>query len=78
MVATSSTTRQGFTAEVTGVEARRQLRMSVGVVVMLAVGIVSAAFTVGSHPIAAKRDVVSTAPFVTMHAEANPVGARAI
>ena len=78
MVATSFTTRQGFTAEVTGVEARRQLRMSVGVVVMLAVGIVSAALTVGSHPLAAKREVVSIAPLVTMHAEANPVGAKAI
>ena len=78
MVASSLTARQnndGFTAGVTGVEARRQLRMSVGVVVMLAVGIVSAAVTVGSHPVAAKRDVVSLAPVVTLHAEANPVGA---
>ena len=81
MVSTSFTARQGidgFTAGVTGVEARRQLRMSVGVVVMLAVGIVSAAVTVGSHPVAAKRDVVSAFPVVTMHAEANPVGAKAI
>lgn len=81
MVTNSRAARQGdngFTAEVTGVEARRQLRMSVGVVVMLAVGIVSAAVTVGSHPIAAKRDVVSVAPVVVMHAEANPIGAKAI
>lgn len=81
MVASSFTVRQGsqgFSAEVTGVEARRQLRMSVGVVVMLAAGIVSAALTVGSHPLAARRDVVSVLPVVTMHAEANPVGARAI
>lgn len=81
MVATSFTARSGndgFTAEVTGIEARRQLRMSVGVVVMLAVGIVSAALTVGSHPIAAKRDVASAAPVVVMHAAADPVGAKAI
>ena len=81
MVATSLTARQGdtgFTAEVTGVEARRQLRLSVGVVVMLAFGIVSAAFAVGSHPISVKRDIVLAAPVVTMHAEANPVGATAI
>lgn len=81
MVANSRTLRQdidGFTAGLTGVDARRQLRMSVGVVVMLAVGIVSAAVTVGSHPVAAKRDVVSLAPVVVMHAEANPVGAKAI
>ena len=81
MVASFLTARQGgngFTAELTRAEVRRQLRMSVGVVVMLAVGIVSASLTVGSHPISAKRDVVSVAPVVTMHAEANPVGARAI
>lgn len=81
MVASSAIARQGsqgFSTDVTGTEARRQLRMSVGVVVMLAVGIVSAALTVGPHPLAAKRDVVSTAPVVTMHAEANPVGAKAI
>ena len=81
MVANSLTSRRsgdGFSAEVTGVEARRRLRMSVGVVAMLSVGIVSAAFAVGSHPIAAKRDVVSTAPVVVMHAEADPVGAKAI
>ncbi len=78
MVASSLTPRRGndgFTAGVNGVEARRQLRMSVGVVAMLAVGIVSAAVTVGSHPVAARRDVVSVAPVVMMHAEANPIGA---
>ena len=81
MVASSLTARQsndGFTAEVTGVEARRQLRMSVGVVTVLAAGIVSAALAVGPHPIAAKRDIVSVSPVVVMHAEANPVGAKAI
>ncbi len=81
MVANSITGRQGrnvFAAEVTGIEARRQLRMSVGVVVMLAVGIVSAALTVGSHPIAAKRDIVSLTPVIVLHADANPVGAKAI
>jgi hypothetical protein len=81
MVANSLTARQGdngFTAEVTGVEARRQLRLSVSVVVMLAVGIVSAAVTVGSHPIAAKRDLASVAPVVVLHADANPIGAKAI
>ena len=81
MVANSITGRQGsngFAAEVTGRDARRQLRMSVVVVVMLSFGIVSAALTVGSHPIAAKRSVVSLAPVIVMHAEADPVGAKAI
>ena len=81
MVASSHSARQGkdgFTAGVTGVEARRQLRMSVGVVIMLALGIVSAAATVGSHPIPARRDVVSIAPVVMLHADANPIGAKAI
>ena len=81
MVANSSSVRRngdGFSPGLTGTEARRQLRLSVGVVVMLAVGIVSAAVSVGSHPLAAKRGVVSAAPVVTLHADANPVGARAI
>lgn len=68
----------GFSARIGGSEARRQLRMSVGVVVMLSIGIVSAAVTVGSHPIAAKRDLVSTAPVTMMHAESNVVGAKPI
>ena len=81
MVANTRTVRQGsngFVAEVTGIEARRQLRMSLGVVVMLSVGIVTAAASVGSHPIAVKRDVVSLAPVVVLHADANPIGAKAI
>lgn len=65
----------GFTSPVAGSEARRQLRMSVGVVVMLSVGIVSAAFTVGPNPIAAKRDVVSMKPVTALHADTDVVGA---
>lgn len=81
MVASVLSAKQGsngFSAEVTGAAARRQLRMSVGVVVMLSVGIVSAAVSVGSHPLAAKRDVVSAAPSATLHADSNVVGAKAI
>ena len=70
---------RGFTNPAAGSEARRQLRMSVGVVVMLSVGIVSAAVTVGPNPIAAKRDVVSMKPVTTLHADTDVVGAaRAI
>ena len=81
MVATVLSTpdsSNGFSAKIGGSEARRQLRMSVGVVVMLAIGIVSAAATVGSHPLAAKRDVVLMAPVTVLHAESNVVGARPI
>ena len=66
---------RGFTSPVAASEARRQLRMSVGVVVMLSVGIVSAAVTVGPNPIAAKRDVVSMKPVTTLHADTDVVGA---
>lgn len=68
----------GFHTGVDGDAARRQLRMSVGVVVMLAVGIVSAAVTVGPHPLAAKRDVVSLQPVSTLHADTEVVGAKPI
>ena len=68
----------GFSNTVNGESARRQLRMSVGVVVMLAVGIVSAAVTVGPHPLAAKRDVVSLQPVSTLHADTEVVGAKPI
>lgn len=82
MVANNLQTNQasrGFTGPVGGTEARRQLRMSVGVVVMLSIGIVSAAMTVGSHPMAAKRDVVSMKPVTTLHADTDVIGAaRAI
>ncbi len=77
-VLTADDSSNGFSATIGGSEARRQLRMSVGVVVMLSIGIVSAAATIGSHPLAAKRDVVSTAPVTVLHAESNVVGARPI
>ena len=67
----------GFSTEVGGTDVRRQLQMSVGLVVVLAFGIVSAALTVGSHPLDAKRAVVA-APLTTLHAETNAVGAKAI
>lgn len=68
----------GFTAEITGAEARRQLRMSAAVVAMIAAGIVSAAVAVGPSPAGARRGVASVRPVVTLHAETAPVGARAI
>ena len=70
MTAISTIARQGgrgFSADVTHAEARRQLRMSICVVSMLVVGIVSAAFTVGAHPVSARRDVTSTAPLAAAH-----------
>ncbi len=73
------TNRQnGFSVQIGGSEARRQFRMSVGVVAVLAVAIVSAATTFGAHPVSAKRDVVSAAPLMTLHAETNAIGAKAI
>ncbi len=77
-IASANRNNDGFSARVDGTEARRQLRMSVGVVIMLAIGIVSAAATVGAHPIAVKRDVASVVPVTTLHAETNVVGAKAI
>jgi len=68
----------GFSVQIGGSEARRQLRMSVGIVVVLAVTIVSAATTFGAHPVSAKRDIVSAAPLTTLHAETNVIGAKAI
>ena len=68
----------GFSARIGSDEARRQLRMSLGVVVMLSIGIASAAATVGSHPLAAKRDAMSMAPSTHLHAGSDAVGAKAI
>lgn len=67
----------GFSTQVGGTEVRRQLHMSVGIVVALAFGIVSAALTVGAHPLDARRAVVS-APLTTLHAETNAIGAKPI
>ena len=73
------TSRQsGFSVQIGGSEARRQFRMSVGVVAVLAIAIVSAATTFGAHPVSAKRYVVSAAPTMTLHAETNAIGAKAI
>ena len=80
MVATNLSAQRvsdGFST-VDGDAARRQLRMSVGVVVMLSIGIVSAAVTVGPHPLAAKRDVVSMKPVTTMQADTAVIGAKPI
>ena len=74
----SHTDRRGFSTEMSGAEARRLLRLSVGVVVMIGVGIVSAALSVGAHPVAVKRDARSILPTVVMHAETGATGARAI
>ena len=67
----------GFCAQVTGAEVRRQLRLSVSLVVVLALGIVSAAVAVGSHPLDARRAVVSV-PSATLHAESNVIRTKPI
>ena len=71
----SSLQHNGFAYSLEVHAARRQLRMSLSVVVLLAVGIVSAALAIGHHPIEAKRDVVSLPAVATFHAETNAVGA---
>lgn len=81
MVAKSSRLdrQNGFSPRIEAAEVRRQLHMSLGVVAVLAIGIVSSAVTVGKHPWAAKRDVAATAaPVTVMHAETNAVGAKRI
>lgn len=77
---TSSTANRslGFVVHFGRLEARRQLRMSVGIVSVLAIGIVAAAATVGSHPVSVTRDVVAAQPLTTLHAESNVLGAKAI
>ena len=77
-VISTSDSNNGFSAKIDLSDVRRQLRMSIGVVVMVSIGVVSAATVVGSHPLAAKRDVVSMKPVTTMHAETNVSGARPI
>ena len=76
VVKTSSSVRQDGFAYILEVNAaRRQLRMSLSVIVVLAAGIVSAALTFGNHPIEAKRNVVYLPAVTTLHAETNPIGA---
>ena len=71
----SSEQNSGFAYIVEANAARRQLKLSLSVVVVLAVGIVSAALTFGTHPIEAKRDVVALPGVTTFHAETNAIGA---
>ena len=81
MTATTSTASHrnlGFIVHFGRSEARRQLRMSVGIVSVLAIGIVASAATIGSHPVAATRDIVAAKPLTTLHAESNVTGAKAI
>ena len=70
-----SAQHNGFAYILEANAARRQLKLSLSVVVGLAVGIVSAALTFGVHPIDAKRDVVALPTMTTLHAETNPIGA---
>ena len=72
---TSFVHHSGFACRLDGHAARRQLRMSLSVVTVLAVGIASVALTFGRHPIEAKRDVVSLPSITTLHAESNAIGA---
>lgn len=67
----------GFSIKAAGSDARRQLRMSLGVVVVLSLGIVSAAFTVGAHPLDARRSFVSS-PSTALHAETDVAGVKPI
>ncbi len=71
----SSPQSSGFAYGLEASEARRQLKLSLSVVVVLAVGIVSAALTFGAHPLDAKRDIVLLPTLTTMHAETNAIGA---
>ena len=71
----SSAQNSGFAYMLEASEARRQLKLSLSVVVVLAVGIVSAALTFGAHPIDVRRDIVSMPIVTTLHAETNAVGA---
>lgn len=73
--ASSSTQNSGFAYVLEVNAARRQLKLSLSVVVVLAVGIVSAALTFGAHPIDARRDVVALPTVTTLHAETNAIGA---
>ena len=76
VVETSSSVRHsGFDCMLESNAARRQLRMSVSMIVVLAVGIVSAALMFGDHPIDAKRSVVDVPTVTTLHAETNAIGA---
>ena len=65
----------GFAFRLEASETRRQFKLSLSVVVVLAVGIVSAALTFGAHPIDVKRAVVFLPTVTTMHAETNAIGA---
>lgn len=71
----SSTQNNGFGYMLEASEARRQLKLSLSVVVVLAVGIVTAALTFGAHPIEAKRDVVLLPTVTTLHAQTDAIGA---
>ena len=73
-IRSSSAQHSGFAYRLGASEARRQLKLSLSVVIVLAVGIVSAALTFGAHPIDAKRDVVLLPTVTTLHAETNAVG----
>lgn len=68
----------GFVVRFGREDAKRQLRISVGIVSVLTIGIVAAAVTVGGHPMAATRDIVAAQPLTTLHAESNVTGAKAI
>lgn len=71
----SSAQHSGFAYILEVNAARRQLKMSLSVVVVLAVGIVSAALAFGAHPVDPKRDVVSLPTLATLHIETSPIGA---
>ena len=73
------TAPRGFSVSLGGPEARRQLHLSLGVVTVLAIGIVSAGVAVGGHPLAVKQDVVaSRAPVTMTQAETRVTGAKQI
>ena len=65
----------GFAFRLEASETRRQFKLSLSVVVVLAVGIVSAALTFGAHPIDVKRAVAFLPTVTTMHAETHAIGA---
>ena len=70
----SSARLSGYTDLLDVNTARRQLKLALSVVTVIAVGVVSAALTLGAHPIDAKRDVVVLPTVSVFHAETNAIG----
>ena len=58
-ITASTRNRSRFSLPFDASAARRQLHLSLGLVTVLAIGLVSASVAVGGHPLAVKQDVVA-------------------